>query len=121
MFSDGTPLTIRDVLFNLYMYLDPVFSGSATLYSVNIKGLEEYRTQSGNAADQEGLEDTIRVRAEQAISDIIAWCDDSAAPLSALTETQQGYIDRAKEYFQEEMNSDWTAAGNLCGRRAQRL
>ncbi len=117
VFSDGTPLTIRDVLFNLYMYLDPVFSGSATLYSVNIKGLEEYRTQSGNAADQEGLEDTIRVRAEQAISDIIAWCDDSAAPLSALTETQQGYIDRAKEYFQEEMNSDWTAAETYAGEK----
>ena len=117
VFSDGTPLTIRDVLFNLYMYLDPVFSGSATLYSVNIKGLEEYRTQSGNAADQEGLEDTIRVRAVQAISDIIAWCDDSAAPLSALTETQQGYIDRAKEYFQEEMNSDWTAAETYAGEK----
>lgn len=121
MFSDGTPLTIRDVLFNLYMYLDPVFSGSATLYSVNIKGLEEYRTQSGNAADQEGLEDTIRVRAEQAISDIIAWCDDSArAPFCPHGDAAGLYRPRQRVFpGRNEFGLD--GGGNLCGRRAQRL
>ena len=44
-FSDGTPLTIKDVLFNLYVYLDPMYSGSATIYSTKIKGLEAYRQQ----------------------------------------------------------------------------
>ena len=53
-FSDGQPLTMEDVLFNYYVYLDPVYTGSNTLYSTKILGLQEYRTQtvssgSGNA------------------------------------------------------------------------
>ena len=53
-FSDGEPLTMEDVLFNYYVYLDPVYTGSNTLYSTKILGLQEYRTQtvssgSGNA------------------------------------------------------------------------
>ena len=45
-FSDGHPLTMEDVLFNYYVYLDPVYTGSNTLYSTEILGLNEYRTQS---------------------------------------------------------------------------
>ena len=44
-FSDGHPLTMEDVLFNYYVYLDPVYTGSSTLYSTDILGLEAYRTQ----------------------------------------------------------------------------
>ena len=55
-FSDGHPLTMEDVLFNYYVYLDPVYTGSNTLYSTKIQGLTEYRTQqtlsgSGNGDD----------------------------------------------------------------------
>ena len=42
-FSDGEPVTIDDVIFNMYVYLDPTYDGSATLYSTPIVGLEEYR------------------------------------------------------------------------------
>lgn len=42
-FSDGTPMTIDDVIFSLYVYLDPTYDGSATIYSTPIVGLEEYR------------------------------------------------------------------------------
>lgn len=45
-FSDGVPLTMNDVLFNMYVYLDPVYTGSTTMYSTDIVGLEKYRTQS---------------------------------------------------------------------------
>ncbi len=48
-FSDGHPLTMEDVLFNYYVYLDPVYTGSNTLYSTKIQGLTEYRTQSISA------------------------------------------------------------------------
>ena len=44
-FSDGHPLTIEDVLFNMYVYLDPVYTGSSTMYSTDIVGLQDYRTQ----------------------------------------------------------------------------
>ena len=51
-FSDGHPLTMEDVLFNYYVYLDPVYTGSNTLYSTDIIGLSEYRTQTvGSASD----------------------------------------------------------------------
>ncbi len=45
-FSDGKPLTMNDVLFNFYVYLDPVYTGSSTMYSTDIVGLQAYRTQS---------------------------------------------------------------------------
>ncbi len=44
-FSDGKPLTMNDVMFNIYEYLDPVYTGSSTMYSIDIKGLYEYRYQ----------------------------------------------------------------------------
>lgn len=43
VFSDGTPITIDDVIFNLYVYMDPTYDGSATLYSMPIEGLADYR------------------------------------------------------------------------------
>jgi len=49
LFADGEPLTMEDVLFNLYLYLDPVYAGSATMYSTDIKGLNAYRTQTPGA------------------------------------------------------------------------
>ena len=48
-FSDGHALTIEDVLFNLYVYLDPVYTGSSTIYSTDIQGLHDYRTQTPGA------------------------------------------------------------------------
>ena len=41
--ADGTPITIDDVIFNLYVYMDPTYDGSATLYSMPIAGLDDYR------------------------------------------------------------------------------
>lgn len=50
-FSDGHPLTMEDVLFNMYVYLDPVYTGSSTMYSTKIKGLQAYRTQRELSGD----------------------------------------------------------------------
>ena len=55
-FSDGSPLTMKDVLFNLYVYLDPAYYGSSTIYSTEIVGLQEYRTQTTNKSEQEDFE-----------------------------------------------------------------
>lgn len=44
-FSDGHVLNADDVLFNLYVFLDPKYDGSSTLYSMNIEGLKAYQTQ----------------------------------------------------------------------------
>ena len=43
-FSDGEPVTIDDVIFSMYVLLDPTYDGSATMFSLPIEGLEEYRS-----------------------------------------------------------------------------
>ncbi len=45
VFSDGVPVTIDDVIFNYYVFLDPAYNGSTTLNSYDIVGLQAYRTQ----------------------------------------------------------------------------
>ena len=42
-FSDGEPLTADDVIFSMYVLSDPTYDGSSTLYSIPIKGMNEYR------------------------------------------------------------------------------
>ena len=44
-FSDGTPMTADDVIFNYYVYLDPSYTGPTTLNSYDIVGLQAYLTQ----------------------------------------------------------------------------
>ena len=43
-FSDGTAVDIDDVIFSLYVPLDPTYDGIMTLYSLPIQGLEAYRS-----------------------------------------------------------------------------
>lgn len=45
-FSDGKPITAKDLLFSIYVYCDPKYDGSATFYTLNIQGLKEYRLQT---------------------------------------------------------------------------
>ena len=43
-FTDGTTADIDDVIFAMYVYLDPTYDGNSTLFSTDIEGNEEYRT-----------------------------------------------------------------------------
>ena len=43
-FHDGSDVTIDDVIYTFYAYFDPTYDGSATLYSNDIVGLQEYRS-----------------------------------------------------------------------------
>lgn len=73
-FSDGHPLTMQDVLFNYYVYLDPVYTGSNTLYSTDILGLSEYRTQTvGSSSDDSDdlISSQAASRAEARINELI--------------------------------------------------
>lgn len=44
VFSDNTPMDIDDVIFSLYVFLDPTYDGGVTMYSCPIEGLEDYRS-----------------------------------------------------------------------------
>lgn len=70
-FSDGKPLTMNDVLFNMYEYLDPVYTGSSTMYSIKIKGLSEYRLQEKSSSGGSATEDIMEKNATMAATDRI--------------------------------------------------
>ncbi len=44
LFSDGHEMDIDDVIFSMYVFLDPTYDGTSTLYSLPMLGLEEYRS-----------------------------------------------------------------------------
>ena len=73
-FSDGKPLTIHDVMFNLYVYLDPVYTGSSTMYSTDIIGLRDYRTQtvsSGDNSTDDRISQQANDRAKNRVNELI--------------------------------------------------
>ena len=43
-FSDGEPLTMKDVLFSLYTICDPTYDGSSTFYALPVEGMQEFRS-----------------------------------------------------------------------------
>lgn len=62
-FGDGEVATIDDVIFTYYVYLDTDYSGSSSLYSFPIVGLQEYRNQVNSDLNE---------KYEQIIADLIA-------------------------------------------------
>jgi len=74
LYSDGHPLTMEDVLFNMYVYLDPVYTGSNTMYSTDIVGLSEYRTQTVGAGSDDSddlITDQAATRAQARINELV--------------------------------------------------
>ncbi len=130
-FSNGSPLTMRDVLFNLYVYLDPAYYGSSTIYSTDIIGLQEYRTQSTNEKEQESFTAQFDSLASDRILRLLECLDmvydnhknesitedtmlaELTAAMNDLTEFDEKYgtaVDDyklAEKYFREELETDY--------------
>ncbi len=47
-FSDGEALTADDIIFTYYVFSDPAYDGSSSLYSIPIIGMQDYRTQTSS-------------------------------------------------------------------------
>ena len=117
-FSDGVDLTIKDVLFNLYVYLDPLYTGSATIYSTKIQGLNAYRMQSPDADESANWADKqasfyneadrriMRLLDAHTIADVETDYDENNADMVAQVEKDFAI---ALKLFEEEVESDWTA------------
>ncbi len=103
-FSDGEPLTADDVIFSMYVYLDPSYDGFNVMNTLPIIGLKNYQANS-TAADSVTADDVTAYIKEMpealqtAISEnIIApilteekgWCEDNYE--------SQG-MDSAEEFF----------------------
>lgn len=129
-FSNGSPLTMKDVLFNLYVYLDPAYTGSSTIYSTDIVGLQEYRTQSSDENEQESFMDRFRLVAKTRLDNLLlAWDeiygnsildltpDQFKEALTTTTVSSAEYGDKLVEdfektmsLFKEELESDYSLA-----------
>ncbi len=112
-FSDGVELTIKDVLFNLYVYLDPAYMGSATMYSTDIVGLKAYRSQDPNVSEDmsdSAMNQRFYAEAIQRRQNILDHLDTKED--EGFTEEQIAQINKdielIKELFREEVESDWT-------------
>ncbi|MDE7305888.1 MAG: hypothetical protein K2N33_00700, partial [Clostridia bacterium] len=111
-FSDGTDLTIKDVLFNMYVYLDPAYTGSSTMYSTDIQGLKAYRTQNPEIADDQDstLEKGFRSTAQRRINNLIDWSEDVGIDETVPSDTTlKADYDKVVKLFREEAESDWVS------------
>lgn len=115
-FSDGTELTVKDVLFNMYVYLDPAYTGSATLYSTDIQGLADYRLQkpNSNSSTQAALEKTFVEKAQKRIDAIIDWAQNSPTNQTTPPDDTEGVTLKAdwqtvKDLLVDELTADWTS------------
>ena len=135
-FSDGSPLTMRDVLFNLYVYLDPAYYGSSTIYSTDIVGLKEYRTQSESESVQDKFGEEFSALASdrilrlkeclEEIKDKKEYKNSTMSEAQMLSELEIMKNNRmqydelystivddyklAKEYFEKELETDYNYA-----------
>lgn len=106
-FSDGKDLTIKDVLFNFYVYLDPVYTGSNTMYSVDIQGLKAYQYNNAQAGDDYDNSSYYAQQAQQRIRDIVNW--STSQPGAPSREAIAKDLALVESLFTEELNSDWSA------------
>lgn len=107
-FSDGEPLTVMDVLFNLYVYLDPAYNGSSTIYSTKIKGLQAYRQQDPQADENSSISMTqYYAPALTRLNSLIQWSSRNGT--DTLSAQQQADLETVKELYKEELESDWSS------------
>lgn len=97
-FSDGTVIDADDVLYNYYVYLDPAYSGSSTLYTLPILGLGDYRTQVVDSASFAPLAEAI-IEADERLTGYTTTTAYTEAQHDALWDA----IDQAGEVFAGEI------------------
>ena len=98
VFSDGTPMTIDDVIFSLYVYSDPNYDGAATFYAVPVTGMRNYRS---------GVTSDIYEKYEE-IATAIAAAGPDNTNFSGWTEEQQDafwgeYLEKGGIAFAQEI------------------
>ncbi len=124
-FSDGSDLTIKDVLFNLYAYLDPAYTGSSTVYSTHILGMNAYRTQLPDANDTyaQNIEAEAQKKATERQDKLVGFIEafgfntdtehqytpSNFQDMSERLELLSEYIDLGNER-KKELESDWNVA-----------
>lgn len=100
-FSDGTPVTAKDVLFTIYTLCDPLYDGSSTFYALKVQGLNEYRLQT--SAEALAVADAIVAAGLSTAEDgtmVMPAADGATAEQQAAF---WAYLDQAGEKFSQEI------------------
>lgn len=99
VFSDGTPITIDDVIFSMYVLCDPTYDGSSTLYAQPIQGMNEYRSGMSSLF-------SLMVAAGRDNTDFTLWTEEQQTALWA-------DIDQAGAAFAQEIVDYCAASGYI--------
>ncbi len=105
-FSDGVDLTVMDVLFNLYVYLDPLYSGSSTIYSTRIEGLQAYRNNDPTAPDTLGgtsIDSEAYTAANARYENLYKWASGDVQTYV------KGDLKTVIEKYKETLTADWNS------------
>lgn len=97
-FSNGSYLSMKDVLFNYYVYLDPVYSGSSTIYSTDIVGLQEYRTQEADEEEQDSFRQRFETMADARITALAEAATEILEENSSVNYTEETLREALEEY-----------------------
>lgn len=110
-FSDGVDLTVMDVLFNLYVYLDPLYSGSNTIYSTKIKGLQAYRQNLPGAGEDTNLSTTeFYIKAQERVNQLILWSEgEIEIDLNDKEAQTTKDYKTVTELYEKELTADWNS------------
>lgn len=100
-FSDGKPMTAKDVLFSIYVLTDPLYDGATTFYTLNIQGLKEYRMQT--SADTLKLVDAILEAGIKPGDDGKMVINPATGATAAQQEAFWKYLDAGGEKFAQEI------------------
>ena len=111
-FSDGQTVDIDDVIFSLYVALDPSYDGTMTAYSLPIEGLEEYR--NGDAPAVSGIQKLGPMQLQVRTSEVSA---TAIYTLAGIPVTPLHYYGREDLYNYEE-NQFGFPKGDLSAVRA---
>ncbi len=111
VFSDGKPITAKDVLFSIYVLCDPLYDGSSTYYTMNIQGMKEYRLQT-SADTLEMVDKIIEAGITKGDNDEMV-INTASGVTSEQQEKFWSYLDKGGEKFAQEIinfvNTNYTS------------
>ena len=108
--SMGYDMSVLDVLFNLYVYLDPMYSGSSTIYSTNIQGLKAYRAQQDIDNDSSvDAESEYRTKAEARYNAIIEYDTNENSSNDEKWNAVKDDVQTVARIVKEGLETDWTS------------
>lgn len=90
-FSDGTPVTADDAIFYIYVLCDPTYNGSSTFYSLDIEGMDAYRS------GMEQLSNIILAAGPEGTSDFFT-ADEAAAYWTAFNAAGEKFAQSIVDY-----------------------